>query len=77
MTEIGRRLDANRGMPMLNHRRYETEWRAGIDGPISVDCPAAACVLVRRELCGRGRWTPTCRCSSTTPSCGGACAAEG
>lgn len=52
MTEMGRRLDAKRGMPMLNHRRYETEWKAGIDGPISVDCPAAACVLVRRELMG-------------------------
>lgn len=50
MTELGRRLDAKRGGRMLRHRRYEAEWRAGIDAPLAVDCPAAACVLVRRSL---------------------------
>lgn len=50
MTELGRRIDARGGGRRLRHRRYEEQWRAGVDRPIAVDCPAAACVLARREL---------------------------
>lgn len=49
-TELGRRLDERRGGRALNRRRYEEEWRAGVSEPLPVDCPAAACVLVRRAL---------------------------
>ena len=49
-TELGRRLDSRRGGRALDRRRYEEEWEAGIDTPLAVDCPAAACVLARREL---------------------------
>jgi GT2 family glycosyltransferase len=52
MTQLGRRIDAKRGGKHLLHRRYETEWRLGVDRPLAVECPAAACVLVRRSLCG-------------------------
>lgn len=49
-TQLGRRLDERRGGRALDWRRYEDEWRAGPSVPFSVDCPAAACVLVRRAL---------------------------
>lgn len=49
-TEIGRRVDRRRGEPALRRRRYEEEFATGVVAPLEVDCPAAACVLVRREL---------------------------
>jgi hypothetical protein len=52
LTLLGRRFDrrrrADRGR---RRRRYSDEW-AG-DGPMAVDCPAAACVALWRELAGR------------------------
>jgi N-acetylglucosaminyl-diphospho-decaprenol L-rhamnosyltransferase len=50
-TETGRRLDQRfRDYRHSDRRRYEREWEAGLAGPLEVDCPAAACVLLRREL---------------------------
>ena len=49
-TEIGRLIDERRGGRKLRWRRYEAEWRAGVNEPLAVDCPAAACVLTRRAL---------------------------
>lgn len=48
-THVGRRLDARRGARAAAHRYYEELFTAGIDRPVAVDCPAAACVLVRRN----------------------------
>lgn len=52
MTEIGRRIDGRRGGAALRARRYEEAWGGdeGPQEPLTVDCPAAACILVRREL---------------------------
>ncbi len=49
-TAAGRALDARRGSPRLRSRKYEDEWSRPVAGPFPVDCPAAACVLARREL---------------------------
>jgi hypothetical protein len=49
-TALGRRLDRRRGGERLRRRTYEEEWAAGIVRPLAVDCPAAACLLARREL---------------------------
>lgn len=52
MTEIGRRVDGRCGGRALSARRYEKHWVGG-DGPqspVTVDCPAAACILVRASL---------------------------
>jgi N-acetylglucosaminyl-diphospho-decaprenol L-rhamnosyltransferase len=52
LTLLGRRMDhrwrRDRGR---RRRRYSDEWPA--DGPWDVDCPAAACVALWRELAGR------------------------
>ncbi len=48
-TSVGRRLDARRGGPALARRRYEDVWAAGPpQAPVTVFCPAAACVMARR-----------------------------
>lgn len=51
-TSIGRRLDARRGGRGLARRRYEELWAAGPPRePVTVFCPAAACVMAaRRDL---------------------------
>jgi GT2 family glycosyltransferase len=49
-TYVGRRVDERLGGRADRKRRYAREWARGFDGPFEVDCPAAACVLVRREL---------------------------
>lgn len=49
-TDVGRRVDERRGERAARHRRYEDEWTAGLRRPLAVDCPAAACLLIRREL---------------------------
>lgn len=48
-THVGRRLDARAGRRAWRRRHYEALWERGFDGPVAVDCPAAACVLVRAE----------------------------
>jgi GT2 family glycosyltransferase len=51
MTETGRRLDQRfKSHHHIDSRRYEREWAAGLTAPLEVDMPAAACVLLRREL---------------------------
>jgi N-acetylglucosaminyl-diphospho-decaprenol L-rhamnosyltransferase len=50
MTDLGRRLDRRLGGRAARHRRYEDEWARAEGRPLVVDCPAAACVLVRSEL---------------------------
>jgi N-acetylglucosaminyl-diphospho-decaprenol L-rhamnosyltransferase len=53
LTETGRRIDRRfRGGRGAAHRRYERDFAAAPTEPFPVDCPAAACVLVRRELLG-------------------------
>jgi N-acetylglucosaminyl-diphospho-decaprenol L-rhamnosyltransferase len=55
LTEVGGRIDRRfRGGRGLRHRQYADLFDAGITSPVSVDCPAAACVLVWRRLL-RGR----------------------
>lgn len=49
-TYIGVHLDERLGGRAARRRRYADEWQKGISEPVEVDCPAAACVLVRREL---------------------------
>ena len=48
-THVGQRLDARRGGRADARRHYEERWSQGISEPVAVDCPAAACVLVRRS----------------------------
>lgn len=54
LTLLGRRFDhrwrADRGR---RHRRYSDEWPVLPTGPVEVDCPAAACAALWRELAGR------------------------
>ena len=48
-TSVGRRIDARRGGRALASRRYEDLWAAGPPAaPVTVFCPAAACVMARR-----------------------------
>ena len=48
-TSIGRRLDARRGGRALARRRYEDVWAGGPpQRPVTVFCPAAACVMAAR-----------------------------
>ena len=49
-TASGRALDARRGGRHQKRRVYEDEWSRPVSAPFPVDCPAAACVLVRRAL---------------------------
>jgi GT2 family glycosyltransferase len=48
-THVGQRLDGRRGGRADARRHYEELWSRGITEPVAVDCPAAACVLVRRS----------------------------
>ena len=49
-TSIGRRIDRRRGGAALAHRRYEDLWAGGPPHePVTVFCPAAACVMAARE----------------------------
>lgn len=49
-TSLGRRIDARRGGPALAHRRYEDLWAEGPPRePVTVFCPAAACIMAARE----------------------------
>jgi N-acetylglucosaminyl-diphospho-decaprenol L-rhamnosyltransferase len=51
LTEVGRRLDERvAGGRWREHRRYGDLWAHAQRAPVAVDCPAAACVLARREL---------------------------
>jgi len=51
LTEVGRRLDERlAGGRWLAHRRYADLWPHAQRAPVAVDCPAAACVLARREV---------------------------
>ena len=55
LTDFGRRADrAWRGGRGLASRQYADVFEAGVDKPVEVDCPAAACVAVWRHLV-RGR----------------------
>jgi N-acetylglucosaminyl-diphospho-decaprenol L-rhamnosyltransferase len=49
-TSVGRRLDRRRGGRALARRRYADLWAGGPPGePVTVFCPAAACVMAARE----------------------------
>ena len=49
-TSIGRRLDRRRGGAALALRRYEDLWASGPPRePVTVFCPAAACIMAARE----------------------------
>ena len=49
-TSVGRRIDARRGGRTLARRRYEDLWAEGPPRePVTVFCPAAACVMAARE----------------------------
>jgi GT2 family glycosyltransferase/carbonic anhydrase/acetyltransferase-like protein (isoleucine patch superfamily) len=53
LTFLGRRFDQRwRDDRGRRRRRYADEWQAA-DEPLDVDCPAAACVALWRELAGR------------------------
>ena len=48
-TSVGRRIDARRGGRALARRRYEDLWAEGPPRePVTVFCPAAACIMARR-----------------------------
>ncbi|MEA2195520.1 MAG: hypothetical protein QOG42_1954, partial [Solirubrobacteraceae bacterium] len=48
-TSVGRRLDARRGGAALARRRYADVWAGGPPRePVTVFCPAAACVIAAR-----------------------------
>ena len=48
-TSVGRRIDARRGGRALARRRYEDLWAGGPPRePVTVFCPAAACVMAAR-----------------------------
>lgn len=54
LTELGRRIDRRfRDSRGHRHRRYSDEMADALDRPLAVDCPAAACIAVWRELTGR------------------------
>ncbi|HET7530029.1 MAG TPA: glycosyltransferase [Mycobacteriales bacterium] len=53
LTEVGRRIDERfRGGRGRRHRRYVDELAALGEHPVAVDCPAAACVVLWRDLAG-------------------------
>lgn len=50
-TNLGQAIDGRLlGGRHARSRAYADEWAHGFDAPLAVDCPAAACVLVRRAL---------------------------
>jgi GT2 family glycosyltransferase/acetyltransferase-like isoleucine patch superfamily enzyme len=59
LTDSGRRLDdrhrASRGR---RERRYADEFERGLTAPLEVDCPAAACLVVWRNLVRRRLFDP-------------------
>ena len=51
LTHVGRRVDRRwRNGRGLARRQYADVFEGGLDKPVPVDCPAAACVLVWRRL---------------------------
>lgn len=52
MTDLGQEVDQKLlGGRAMRRRRYEDEFEGGVDEVMTVDCPAAACIVLWRALC--------------------------
>ncbi|MDX6225332.1 MAG: hypothetical protein QOE64_1708 [Frankiales bacterium] len=59
LTDFGRRWDERlRDQRGRRWRRYAAEFEAGIDSPLAVDCPAAACLVLWRTLVRKRLFDP-------------------